>query len=73
MGDPPSQSYFPNNNKALFIVLPFANSTVGKVTGALVGIKAVTLNCTSLIQHLALEIKIQMPVAINVFDETIKQ
>lgn len=57
-GGPPAQSYFPNNTKALFAVFTFANLTVGKIAGALAGIKAVALNCTSLVYHLALEIKI---------------
>lgn len=58
LGGPPAQSYFPNNTKALFAVFTFANLTVGKIAGALAGIKAVALNCTSLVYHLALEIKI---------------
>lgn len=57
-GGLPAQSCFPNNTKALFAVFTFANSTVGKIAGALAGIKAVTLNCRSLVHHLALEIKI---------------
>lgn len=38
-------------------MLTFANSTVGKIAGVLTGIKAVALNCTSLVYRLALGIK----------------
>lgn len=34
-GHPPGQNCFPNNSKALFAVLTFAKSVVGKIAGVL--------------------------------------